>query len=337
MLRMRILVSFFLILAIPAMAAVPKKKAYDRPLTFEANHGQFINGVLYAARGPEYSVVIDRHGASLHLDESTLRLQLIGANAASHIEAIDELPAKSAYFIGNDPAKWTRNIPNFARVRQAGVWPGIDAIYYGNETQLEFDLVVAPGADPSRIALRFRGANHVALDDAGRLHLRVGNRDVIQNAPVVYQTINGARREIAGRYVVDGSRIGFRIGHYDRSQPLIIDPVLVYSTYFGQPGFETYIHFDRRPRRQSLHHRLSRHQGFEHAAVLARRQLGHLRHQVRAGRTDAALLDLLRQLGARLSARDHDRSGGQRLRSRLGRRAGFSDRQPGAGDAERLL
>jgi hypothetical protein len=91
-----------------------------------------VPGVLYAARGTQYSVVIDRRGASVHLDESTLRLQLIGASAGSHIEAIAELPAKSSYFMGNDPTKWTRNIPNFARVRQAGVWPGIDAIYYGN-------------------------------------------------------------------------------------------------------------------------------------------------------------------------------------------------------------
>src|SRR5207302_7042564 len=241
MLRMRILASLFLVLAVPAMAAVPAK-AYDRPLTFEANHGQFVRGVLYAARGPQYSVVIDSRGASLHLDDATLRLQLIGANAGSHIEAIDELPAKSAYFIGNDPATWTRNIPNFSRVRQAGVWPGIDAIYYGNGKQLEYDLVVAPGADPSRIALRFRGASHVALDAEGRLHLRVRDREVIQNAPVVYQDIDGARREIAGRYVVDGSRIGLRIGNYDRRHPLIIDPALVYSTYYGQQGGEAYIH-----------------------------------------------------------------------------------------------
>src|SRR5437764_872527 len=84
MLRMRILASLFLILAVPAMAGVPTKvpaKAYDRPLTFEANHGQFVHGVLYAARGPEYSVVIDRAGASLHLDEATLRLQVIGPRA----------------------------------------------------------------------------------------------------------------------------------------------------------------------------------------------------------------------------------------------------------------
>ncbi len=244
-LRTYILASLFLVLAVSAVAAVPavaNATAYDRPLTFEANHGQFVPAVLYAARGTQYSVVIDRHGASLHLDDATLRLQLIGANAGSHIEAIDELRAKSSYFIGNDPAKWRNNIPNFARVRQAGVWPGIDAIYYGNGKQLEYDLVVAPGADPSRIALRFRGANHVALDDEGRLHLRIGDRDVIQNAPIVYQTISGARREIAGRYVVDGSRIRFRIGNYDRTHPLTIDPVLIYSTYYGGPGGEAYIH-----------------------------------------------------------------------------------------------
>jgi hypothetical protein len=240
MLRTYILAFLLLVFAVSAMATVPVP--YDRPLTFEANHGQFVPGVLYAARGPQYSVVIDHQGASLHLDDATLRLQMIGASANSHIEAIDELRAKSSYFIGNDQSKWRNNIPNFGRVRQASVWPGIDAIYYGNGKQLEYDLVVAPGADPSRIALRFRGAKHVALDDEGRLHLRVGNREVIQNAPVVYQTIGGARQEIAGRYVVDGSRIRFRIAGYDHGQPLIIDPVLVYSTYFGQTGGEAYIH-----------------------------------------------------------------------------------------------
>src|SRR5712691_2742511 len=112
MLRTPILASLFLILAVPAMAAVPAA-AYDRPLSFEANHGQFVPGVLYIARGPQYSVVIDRHGASLHLDDATLRLQLIGASAGSTIEAIDELRAKSSYFIGNDPAKWRNHIPNF--------------------------------------------------------------------------------------------------------------------------------------------------------------------------------------------------------------------------------
>ncbi len=241
MLRNYILASLFLVLALSAIAAVPAVP-YDRPLTFEANHGQFVPGVLYAARGTQYSVVIDRKGASLHLDDATLRLQLIGASNASRIEAIDELRAKSGYFIGNDHSKWRNNIPNFGRVRQAGVWPGIDAIYYGSGKQLEYDLIVAPGADPSRIALRFRGAKNIALDADGRLHLRVGDREVIQNAPVMYQDIDGARHDVAGRYVVDGSRIRFRIGSYDRKQPLTIDPVLVYSTYFGQQGGETYIH-----------------------------------------------------------------------------------------------
>ncbi|MBV8519984.1 MAG: SBBP repeat-containing protein [Acidobacteria bacterium] len=235
MLRTRIFASVLLFVAVSAAA-------YERPLTFEANRGQFVSGVLYAARGPQYCVAVDRNGATLHLDDATLRLQWIGASAGARIEAIDELAAKSSYFLGNDPSWWTHNIPNYARVRQANVWPGIDAIYYGTGAQLEYDLVAAPGADPSQIALRFRGAQHVALDGDGRLHLRVGGRDVIQNAPVAYQDVAGVRREIDAHYVVDGSRVRFRIGAYDRTRPLVIDPVLVYSTYFGQPGFETYIH-----------------------------------------------------------------------------------------------
>lgn len=221
------------LLAVPALAI-------ERPLTFEPNRGQFADGVLYAARGPQYSVVIDRRGASLRLDAATLRLEMIGARADARITAVDELRAKTSYFLGSSRDAWKTRIPNFARVQHDDVYDGIDAVYYGNGSRLEYDLIVHPGSDPSRIAMRFRGADRVSLDREGRLHLRMGEREVIQEAPVVYQEIDGVRRSVAGRYALSGSRVKFRIAKYDRTRPLVIDPVLVYSTYFGASSSEAY-------------------------------------------------------------------------------------------------
>ena len=115
-------------------------------------------------------------------------------------EGLEELPGKSHYLTGSDPKQWRRDIPNYARVAYRGVYPGIDLIYYGNQGRLEYDFVVAPGADPSRIRLRFRGADRANIDDDGNLVLRMGGSEVVQHAPVVYQEINGRRKSVAGRY-----------------------------------------------------------------------------------------------------------------------------------------
>jgi hypothetical protein len=145
----------------------------------------------------------------------------------------------SNYFAGKDPDNWVTNVPHYGRVRYEDVYPGIDLVYYGNRHRLEYDFVVAPGADPRAIHLAFRGADRARLDRAGDLVLNVGGRDFVQRRPVVYQESGGRKVPVDGDYVLDDVKgndasinVRFALGEYDRRTALVIDPVLVYSTYF---------------------------------------------------------------------------------------------------------
>jgi hypothetical protein len=167
-------------------------------------------------------------------------MKLVGSNPAPNVMGLDELPGKSNYFIGKDPKKWRTNVPIYAKVRYHDVYPGVDLVYYGNQHQLEYDLIVAPGVDPSVITLAFHDADELTIDDQGNLILRTAGGTVIQKKPLVYQEIDGSPRFLTGRYVLKGShRVGFSIPAYDVSKPLIIDPVLSYSTYLGGNGTDT--------------------------------------------------------------------------------------------------
>ena len=232
-------------------------------LSFEANHGQSDSKVKFLSRGSGYSLFLTSNEAVLVLSQSeadegrkaaraaraavrarhgksaVVRMTLVNANPQSQAAGHDELPGKSNYFIGNDPAKWRTNISTYAKVKYEGVYPGVDLVYYGNQGQLEYDFVVAPGADPRLVTLAFEGAREVHIDARGELVLDVEGGEVRQHKPVVYQEVAGVKQEVAGRYVMKGTRqVGFRVAAYDPSRPLIIDPVLVYSTYLGGSGIE---------------------------------------------------------------------------------------------------
>ena len=169
-------------------------------------------------------------------------MQLIGANPRPEVLGLEELPGKSHYFIGNDPKKWHTNIPHYARVRYEEVYPGVDLVYYGTPRQLEYDFVVASGADPSAITLGFQGANRLEIDAQGDLMVHSGmGGQLRQRRPLIYQEVNRVRREIRGDYVLRGKHeVGFQVGHYDASRPLIIDPVLlVSSTFLGGSDFDS--------------------------------------------------------------------------------------------------
>src|SRR5262249_49877143 len=134
--------------------------------------------------------------------DSQLRLKLVDANPAPQAEALDALPGVANYYLGNDPAQWRTNLPTYSKVRYADVYPGIDLVYYGHHGQLRYDLVVAPGADPSAIALAVDGADGLEVDAAGDLVLRVGGGELRQHQPRVYQDGDDGRHEIAGHYVL---------------------------------------------------------------------------------------------------------------------------------------
>jgi hypothetical protein len=209
------------------------------PLGFEPNQGQTDPEVKFLARGAGYGLLLTAHQAILTLRSparrpAVVRMQLAGANPAAAATGTSQLPGKSNYFIGNNPARWHSGVPQFARVRYESVYPGVDLVYYGNQGQLEYDFEVAPGADPSQIGLRFYGQESTNLDDRGDLILASGGSEVRLKAPRIYQEFGPERRPVAGRFVLqqDG-KVGFELAAYDRRRTLVIDPELTYSTYFG--------------------------------------------------------------------------------------------------------
>ena len=227
------------------------------PLSFEANRGQTDGRVKFVSRGHDYALFLTSNEAVFELENpkwkvenrirkpedqnssaSVLRMQLAGASRHASVEATDELPGKTNYFLGNIPADWRAGVATYARVRYRGVYPGIDLVYYGNQRRLEYDFVVSPGADPRAIELRLRGANRANIDKQGNLLLESNGREIIFHQPQIYQTGAAGRQSVQGGYVLDRVQPGirsvrFRIGPYDPSQPLIIDPSLAYSTYLG--------------------------------------------------------------------------------------------------------
>ncbi len=210
------------------------------PLSFEANQGQFDPQVKFASRGGGYSLSFTQTemAMTLHNDKPggrfDLRMQFRNANQQARIEGVDPLPGRSNYLIGSDRSKWRTDVANYARVRYREIYPGIDLVFYGNPQLLEYDFVLKPGADPNMIRLSFDGVKRMNIDRNGDLVLQTPGGEVVQRKPFVYQEVNGEKKAVAGRYAIKGTRkVGFRIGQYDRSRPLVIDPVLVFSTLLG--------------------------------------------------------------------------------------------------------
>ncbi len=212
-------------------------------MSFEENQGQVDEQVKYLAHGQGFtlfltpdSAVLGLRNASGENSTSWLRLALDRATGSPAISGQDELPGKSNYFVGKDPAQWRTQIPTFSRVRYHDVYPGVDLIYYGSQGQLENDFEVAPGANPGRISWRLEGAQHASVDADGNLILSVGAGEVSLRHPRAYQLEGGQQHEIPVQYRVSGKRVRFVLGKYQRNQKLVIDPVLTYSTYLGGSG-----------------------------------------------------------------------------------------------------
>jgi len=184
---------------------------------------------------------ISNHGVSNRArkpamqNNSVLRVRLLDADNKAKVMGLNELPGRTNYFRGNDPSKWTTGVATFAKVQYSQVLKGIDLVYYGNQGQLEYDFVVAPGADTRLINLKFGGARNLRVDkQTGDLVLRVEQEEIRFHKPVAYQNeASETRHLVAADYVIDSDSVSFALGQYDRSKPLIIDPTLSYSTYLG--------------------------------------------------------------------------------------------------------
>ena len=216
------------------------------PIIFEPNVGQAASAAKFVAHGTGYGLAFDNTGATLSLQSSPtvpaeqLHLKLAGANASAPT-AIEPLPGRTNYFVGNDPAAWHTKVPQFARVRYQSVYPGIHLVYYGTQGHLEYDFQVEPGADPSLAQLEFSGARHLTLDkDKGDLIIQTSRHSLRFNAPHIYQRDGARTQDVPGHFVLRANHsVGFVVGAYDRSRELVIDPQLSYSTYFGGSGVET--------------------------------------------------------------------------------------------------
>jgi hypothetical protein len=168
-------------------------------------------------------------------------MNLVGARSEPAVTGVEELAGRSHYFVGNDPERWRRDVPHYGRVAYRDVWKGVDLAFYGTEHgQLETDFTVLPGSDPRVIRLAFEGARRIRLNATGDLVLELDAGSVVQRRPFVYQEMGGTRTAVSASWELHGKQqVGFRLGTYDRSRPLVIDPVLEYSTYLGGTGDET--------------------------------------------------------------------------------------------------
>jgi hypothetical protein len=221
--------------AIPAAGAdniSPVRRALElAPIRFERSAPS-----EFFARGLNYRLALSPRGAVLALPDHQVRLSLVGASSSATIDGEQPLTARVNYFHGSDRSKWRTGVPNFGRVRCAGVYPGVDVIYYGNGHHLEYDFVVQPGANPEQIRMKFSGVDDLGVDEHGDLVLRLGDKTLVQRKPVVYQG-DGASTAVDGSYrLAANSEVRFVVGPYDRTRPLVVDPTFEFTSYVGGNG-----------------------------------------------------------------------------------------------------
>jgi uncharacterized protein (TIGR03437 family) len=210
-------------------------------LRFEPNTGQMDSQFQYFARSSTFLLGLSESGSELFAGSTHLRAHLIGARPGVAPEPLDTLPSVTNYLVGARE-NWRMGVQNFGRVRYRNIYHGIDLVFYGNGSTLEYDFLVSPGADPKVINFDLTGISssrresRARIDSNGALVIPTASGDIRWRAPQIYQNSGDQARKIEGGFIERGGHIGFRIGAYDPSIPLVIDPVLTLSTYFGGAG-----------------------------------------------------------------------------------------------------
>ena len=210
------------------------------PFVFEKNAGQVDRQVRYFGRTQGAGLWLVDSGVVLGLDQkkrrAVLRMNLEGARPHPRIEGTQPLQGKSNYFTGSDPAKWHKDIGQYGAVRYQDAYPGVDLVFHASAQTIEYDWIVSPGADPRQIEMSFQGASEIRIDRSGDLVLRIGDVEVREKRPHIFQEAEVGRQEIDGRFVRHGRAVGFEVADFDRSKTLTIDPVLEYATHLGGSG-----------------------------------------------------------------------------------------------------
>ena len=239
----------FLCIGLRAQPPERARQLYTNlPQSFEPNRGQADTQVDFISHGPGFTLLLSRQQADLQLTRTkpgsttqaqnlTLRMRLVGARMGARAEARDLQTGSSNYFIGHEPSAWRTGIPQYRAVEYHEIYSGIDVVYHSDGQRLEYDFLLHAHADPRDIRLAIDGADEVHVDQTGDLVAEIGSAEIRHRKPTVYQESDGMRKPVNGRYVsLGGNRIGFELGAYDKSKPAVIDPVLVFSTYFGGQG-----------------------------------------------------------------------------------------------------
>ena len=239
---MKLLVAFSAFALVNAFGAV-SPDLRNLPISFEPNQGQFSNDAQFGARAPGLELSISHRGVRFETrqKDNTASVQMIWKNGSrsAAVQGEDELPGKTNYIFGNDRTRWKTNVPTYRKVAVHGIYNGVDVVLYGNRDQLEYDLVLAPGADASAIDLQFKGADKVSVSKDGDLLLTAGGTTFEQHRPRVFQERDGRKVEIASKYALRANGdVGFELKGYDRTKQVIIDPVLSFSTIFGGIGLD---------------------------------------------------------------------------------------------------
>ena len=195
------------------------------------------------ASGSGYGLALGTGGAAVSLSNGAnaapdvVAMNLVGSSASASVSGLDPLPGKVNYFLGPDPSQWRTDVATFGKVQYQNVYSGIDLIYYGNQGQLEYDFVVSPGADPSQIAISYPGATSLALDSGGNLVVGTSGGNVVVHGRSSIKSRPASTRVSPARSCwAAEARSRFSLGAYNHDLPLMIDPILEYSTYFGGSG-----------------------------------------------------------------------------------------------------
>jgi len=245
------------------LAATPNPSTFNRPLGFEPNRGQAPAQVSWTARGEGYQLFLTSSGATITMAEpvapspadlhfsipgrpallrgrvSSIGMHLVGSHPWSEVRPLEPTGAVSNYLIGSDRTKWRSGIPQYRRLQVNGVYDGIDLVFYGHGRDLEYDFVLAPGADPNQIHLAFDGAGPLRVDrETGDLMIKTNSGSEMRHVrPRVYQQIGSEKKEVAGGYqILDNGEAAFRLASYDRQHALVVDPTVEFTTFLQ--GYE---------------------------------------------------------------------------------------------------
>ena len=217
----------------PADTIDLQTKLAQLPLAFEPNQGQVDPAVDYLVHHGQASTYFTDTSITTVLGADQITMDVVGA-APTAFTALDQLPSNTNYFIGSDPLQWHTGVPNYQKILAKNIYPGIDLVYYGTNSRLEHDFIVAPGVDYHQIAFSLTGQHDLTLDENGNISIGEGDQQLHLNAPTTYQQGSHDKHTIPSEFRLNGNTVTVAItGTYDATKPLIIDPTLVYSTYLG--------------------------------------------------------------------------------------------------------